>query len=501
MNLIIPGSTPNSINSTSSLSTILLQPTIGSSFTFTAGQVIEATVQQIINSVVWLKTDGQMLQARTETPLQLGQQVQLKVAEVGPMRVSLQLQNQTTSSLSNLQVMNERGIETLLASWGLEADSINLEIAQALLTHAQTLQPDDIQDIRLLWHTMSSLPQLLATDTGAMPNQLEALTFLHTHQLPVSSESLALVKSLLNDLPPFTQQLTKLQTHLDDALRQLYGAEKGNPALEQLHDTFLTARTELANWLSSSEHSSEQISKSLNQFITQIGTPPEAELASTIPNTATLSSLPLEMPEGKALLTLKADTEANLTSNPLHRLTSAISEALASQTNLDKPTTAVLHRLADQLDQFTNNLGGLHLANLSTTHNQVPEPYYFFPIPVSTPNGPGTAELKVYQQPGQHQVDPKNMRLALLLDLPTLGEIAIDLTIFERHLNGRVLSGRMETNNLVETELDELYQGLKNLGYQVDTLSCDLLKHSTFNVERSTANVQHLVFNGIDVSA
>lgn len=501
MNLITPGSTPNPTNTQATPGSVYIQPSTGTTFTFAAGQMIKATVQQIINSVVWLKAEGQVLQARTETPLQVGQQVQLKVIEVGPSKVNLQLEN---STLPSPLIGGEKGgVEILLASWGLAIDQANVAIAQALLTLTQTLQFDDIQDIRAQWQTLSSSPQLATTDAEVAHQQLEALTFLHTHQLPVSRESLALAQNWLNGLPPLSKQLTELQMHLDDALWQLYRAKGNEPALEQLQDTLLAAHTALAKWSVLPERSGEQISRSLNQIITQIGTPVEAELALAIPDAVEPSPppLPLETPTGKVMLALKAETEATPLANPLHRLASVLTAVLAHRANLDEPTLAVLHRLADQLNQFSDDLSALHLANINTPHNQLVEPYYFFPIPVSTPDGLCTAQLKVYQQPGQEEVDPQNMRLALLLDLPSLGEIAIDLTVFERHLSGHILSRRDETHHLIETEVGTLQLSLSNLGYQVDALSCDLLKHPTLNVPHTRLNAERAIFNGLDLSA
>jgi hypothetical protein len=120
-------------------------------------------------------------------------------------------------------------------------------------------------------------------------------------------------------------------------------------------------------------------------------------------------------------------------------------------------------------------LGAIQLSNLANTTDPIGEQYYLFPIPLATSNGPHTAHLKIYRRPGQNSVDPENLRLALLLDLPELGEIAIDLAVFERHLSGKILSGQQQTHQLVAVELDELREGLKGLGYQVDSLTCDLL--------------------------
>jgi hypothetical protein len=178
---------------------------------------------------------------------------------------------------------------------------------------------------------------------------------------------------------------------------------------------------------------------------------------------------------------------------PLARLALALDEAL-KQARLDGPATQALRGLADQLELVSKDLGAVHLSNLANSPSQAVEPYYFFPIPVNTPAGPQTAQLKVYGQPGQRAINPGNVRLALLLDLPSLGEIAVELTILQRHLSGRILSGRVETHRLVETELPQLRESLSQLGYRIEILSGDLL-------DKPVSSVQPAKLTAIDVSA
>ena len=141
----------------------------------------------------------------------------------------------------------------------------------------------------------------------------------------------------------------------------------------------------------------------------------------------------------------------------------------------DDSTRPILRRIADQLDLVSKDLGAIQLANLSQPQTAPTEQHYLFPIPLSTPAGPHTAQLKVYRRPGESAIDPKNVRLALLLDLPELGQLAISLTVFERHIGGQILSADPQTRQLVDLSLDQLVESLHNLGYTVNNLSSDLL--------------------------
>jgi hypothetical protein len=429
-----------------------------------------------------------MLQARTQVPLQPEQQVMLKVVEANPLRIHLQVQNPVPQNTSF-------DFKALLTSWGLEADEVNLTIAQALLAHAHTVNPDDVKAIRATWQSLLAFAPSLTTNEGNETAQLEALTFLHVSKLPINGETLVLARRWLNGLSPLIGRLAELQQSLDDVLWQLYRFEAGKPGRDELHDILLSVRTEIAHWPISPDQPLEKVMADLTSLIRQLSTPPEAKVAA-LPLLNSPSFLASEaapsLKEG-ALAAHPAQSGKNVESDPLQSLTSAVAKAL-SQGNFDRVTTQALHRLADQLDLLANDLGASHLANLAHTLNPATEPYYSFPLLLATPAGPRQAQLKVYPQPGQHTIDPQNLRLAILLDLPALGEIAVDLTIFERHLNGKILSRQPQTHQLVEGELDQLHDGLSNLGYRVDGLISGLLTVSASKNQPST-------FNGIDVSA
>lgn len=478
--------------------TEIIQSLPGKPDAFTADQLIKATVQQVLDSVVWLKLDGQMLQARTQIPLQPDQQVLLKVVEASPLRVHLQVQHPAPQNPS-------LDFTTLLPTWGLEADDVNLAIAQALLTQARTVTPADVEAIRTVWRALPALDPGLAGTLNGATKAIEALTYLHLAKLPLNGETLALARHWLNGLPPLTERLAGLQQSLDDVLQQLYRFEGSLPARDELRETLLSVRTQLANWPVSPDQTREKVVAGLVTLARHLGMPAEAKVASSplITSTALPPANPAAelVPANLAAFLEKGawpisitKTEESIQPEPLERLISAVNKALG-QDNLDAPTTRALHRLAGHLDQLANDLNAGHLANLANTLNPTVEPCYAFPLLLATPNGPRQAQLKIYPQPGQAHVDPQNVRLAILLDLPSLGEIAIDLTVFEQHLSGKILSRQPQTHRLVEVELGHLSAGLSSLGYQIDALTSGLL-----TTLASPPN-QPPDFSGIDLSA
>jgi hypothetical protein len=176
------------------------------------------------------------------------------------------------------------------------------------------------------------------------------------------------------------------------------------------------------------------------------------------------------------------------TLNPLQRLITAVRETV-SQTSLDQHTTQLLHTLSNQLETIQRDLGAIQLANMSNAPQPAMEPYYMFPIPLQTPEGPVTAQLRVFRRNSQNQpLDPDNLRLALLLELPGLGDIAVKLSVFKQHLSGQIFSGRHDTERLVATELEELHNRLTGLGYHVDSLTSDILTTNQQSTEPELAN-------------
>lgn len=510
----------------------------------TTGQLLRATVQSVTNSLVRLNVDGKMLTARTEVPLQPQQKVLLEVTQSNPIHVTMQVLKQAAApqspSIGSPTLPAQLG--TMLNAWGVEADEINLTIAQGLLKHGQSITPADIQTVRNLWRGLAD----------HQPNQLDTVAYLHTKQLPVNKEAVTLAEQWLNASPKITQQLTNLRLSLSETYSHLQSraGKPGFPA--RLASTIQTALAEMSQWSVSTDTPPQELTARLTHLIKSLGTPPEAELARSQANVANPTQLPVQRngqplpasppvgvqansgsvagetpppanpvkggeppltgsgnqvapPHGEiatqAAKPLATEPTASLP-NPIHRLASAINETLA-RPDLDEATRQTLGRLSGQLEETAKALGSLQLSNASNPINPTSNHAYFFPIPLNLPGGDQTAQLKVYRQPGRRNVDPDNMRLALLLDLPGLGEIAVNLSVYrsERQLTGEILSGQAQTNQLVTAELADLHDSLSALGYQVNSLTADMLPVEERNKFGAEAETMTLTLSQVNVRA
>lgn len=523
-----------------------IQPTSAAAMSVAEGQLIRATVQQVTDQTVLLNIAGQLISAKTEVPLQPRQQVLLNVQQAEPDQITLQIvsdtaaRSNTTATASTTAPMPEslaQNAQQMLASWGMPADAVNVQLAEALLTHAHTLNPQDLQAARQAW---VQLP-------NPTPADLNAVAFLQAHRLPLSAESVSLAKEWLNGLPPIANRLTTLQQTLTAVLNQVQPAAQNNPALTQLTQVLQSTLEQIAQWHITPDTPPTEIAARLESLVVNLNTPPEASLAkqpavvitakaampapgqppvaaddgstqtTTAPNTGTpatttagkASAAPTPAASGQtaaqpapttaptASVALPANTPLD---NPLYRLAHIVSNALADA-NLPPAQASALNQLSQQLHNLAQDLGAVQLSNLANTLATETGQYYLFPVPLHHPDGTQTtAQLKIFRQPGQKSVNPENTRVALLLDLPSLGEIAIDLSVFKRQISGRVLTGQSETNALVAANLDDLRTRLSTLGYRVEALSTAMLTEKTTDdaVSAQTGTPQKLT--AIDVS-
>lgn len=462
------------------------------------GQLVQATVQRVAGEQVLLNLGGLVVAARSEVPLQAQQRVLLEVVAADQAQVSLRLIGRADGAAvaSEAQAAPIKGqtdgLQTLLVSWGLEGDEVDQAIARSLLAYGQTVSPEDVMNVRGQWQ--------------ALPNHqlgdLATLSYLHVNRLPVSRESLALAQHWLNGSPALTERLSDVQQALEQALVRLRGMAESHPTLAGLRDMLQRASEQLAGLRLSGDMSAPELATRLANLLRELGTPPEAELArrlTALPRPVALSTDDASSAEASGVQRLAVSarpmpTRAEASPNEpalarpeiglergeaersglLRQLGRMLGEALADP-KLDASLAQPLQRLNEQLAWLAKDLGATQLANLATTANPSVPDCYLFAVPMDTNQGPRTAYLKIYRQPEERELDPNNLRVALLLDMPELGEMAINLVLFERRLSGQFLCARPETPAIIDVELDELREQLKALGLRVDRLSSEVL--------------------------
>jgi hypothetical protein len=155
-------------------------------------------------------------------------------------------------------------------------------------------------------------------------------------------------------------------------------------------------------------------------------------------------------------------------------LLSETSKILANP-QLEEKLSHLIHSLKETLQNLGDAINANHLGNLVSTSEFMAAPFYSFPLSLTTPEGPVAAQLKLHKNTSADKINPENMRLALLLDMPKLGEIVVNLQVFERNITGQILSARADTNLLIETQIDELRNNLGKQGYQIGSIIPGLL--------------------------
>lgn len=506
-----------------------IKPAMPGTVAVSEGQLIRATVQQVMDQTVLLNVAGQLISAKTDVPLEPRQQVLLNVQQAGAEQITLQIipdpaaEAQTASAAVAAPPATETPLAKnalqLLTQWGLPPDEINLQLTEALITHGKSVSAEDVAAARQAW---VNLP-------NPSPADLNAVAFLQANKLPISSESVSLANQWLNGLPPIANQISTLQETLSSVLSQLPPPTAATPELAQLTNVLQSTLNQIAQWNITPDTPPAEIAARLESLVVNLNTPPEAALAKqpavvivqqqlsaegtsaqTQPNgtaaattqsgattaqpanTSSQPAAPQNTPVAppaangnapapnsthsapQAAQTVNIPTKIQV-SNPLHQLAHTISEALA-QGNLPPAQADALHQLSQQVQHLTQDLGALQISNLAQAINTETGQFYLFPVPLRHADGSQTtAKLKIFRQAGHSTVNPENTRLALLLDLPSLGEIAIDLTVFKREISGRVLTGEKSTGKLVAKNIDDLEARLQSIGYHVDRLTTAML--------------------------
>jgi flagellar hook-length control protein FliK len=467
------------------------------------GQILNAVVKNIVDNFVQLEVYGRILTARSEVPLSPRQQVQLEVINAQSNKIILRLSEFPLSTVPRQQIDLPASIRALLGSWNLEADDTNLEIAKTLLSLQKPLTAQDILAVRGLWCRI----------TDSKLADLDTITFLYANRIPVQKESITIADHLLMYKDALAHRLNETKSVLDQMLTQLQSSLTKQSILNPQFRALETQIARIVDWSIPIELSPPQISQSLQRFLIDFGRPLEAELATHISTldaseeslelrlhsndlSGAVSSTDTFLPvaevtssrEKKALATQVNALSAlmKVSGGIPDRLITVISDLL-SNLDLDDQIAQLVRNFEDPLQNLALDTSANHLSNLVTTSEVNSSPFYCFPLPLLLPEGAGTGYLTIHKNIGEEKINPDNMRLALLLDLPELGEITVKLQIVKKHITGQITSSREKTYELIETQISDLHDALKKQGYQTSKFVIDVAakNHQPSPQERS----------------
>ena len=390
-----------------------------------------------------------------------------------------------------------------MTEWGLAVDATNIALARALLAQQGSVNRIEVQTLRSLWNRLSNSTAhspVQSDATTAPPDRAaaKALATLYANQLPITPTTMELAHEWVNGPPQLAHSLAELENALTDAIRQLRSPGQHSLAAQDLLAELEQAVQRTALWSVPLDSSATIVARRLPASLAAAGIPQDTMLSEYTDLAGLLQRAergegPLASADVQALLQAVGEAESDNPGRWLQHLASKVHSFL-SQLDADSRLTPSLLRLQGQIDRVATDLASIQLINTGHSATMAADVAYMFPLPMTTPDGPSTAYIKVYRRNGHSEIDPQNVRLALIFDLPELGEMTFNLSIVEQRLNGQILTLRDRTHHLVLEQLSELRDNLDQLGYQVEGLTCGRLVTSPGNDETVSQNTSsHLI--------
>jgi hypothetical protein len=398
-------------------------------------QRLTAEVLQVSGVNVVLSIDGVRVVARLTSEdqaaaLQDRRVAQFIVRDLTSNQLVFQLAPQAGQSQA-IPAASPDLARALLAQLGLPATEANLTAMGAMLARGL---PAETPVLSQLQSVLNQLGAWGASEASTAAGLLAA-------GLPLTSGTLNLA---LNASPETIQAFTRLLSLLQGiSPRRLTG--KGTEALQNALSEMLMASPE---WSSSPESMLEGLKKA----ITMLGRSVESALAEEAQPTqgknATLASA-----QSKGLLALLA-LRREVASNGPRELTEAIDRFLD----------------ALRLQQFKSS-------------DVEPAPgrseWLQLNLPLQMPPPPGSAQHPAFHQASlriaykregdERRVDPAFTRLLIAVDLEGGQQLEVDLSVVQHKIGMQVTASLEELCNLAKEELSSFTQGLRELGYDLQT--------------------------------
>jgi len=489
--------------------TVPLNGAIATLRRFDPGQVLHGRVLAVRGSQVLISLLGEQITAESLLPLRVGQVLDLVVREARPDRITLRIATEVEGKAPVLQPFTDQDVNELLIEQHLPTDPTNMLIARSLIRNKLPVTGANVPAIR---HALSFIEAPAA-------EEVDAAVFLIARELPVTPQSLELAKSALLQPNSLGARVQALATQLVDLLARpaREGAATGlpQPLLAQAQRVL-----EDLPLLLPDQAQGRTLAGLIRQALDQIATPTEARLARILqepgvalsgpdapagqtttpsPDMGPTQTVIIEPPptSGRYTDVLQADGQHTLSAPPQHR-TQEASHDFRQQLALLEDTLAqaatelphqhaarpMLHSLQATIRELISMVEADQLTNVGLPPPTQAQGYFLFHLPIGT--GQDTAEVRLYYQRQDHakRIDPENTHLAFLLQVSRLGQVDVHVDLYQKHLRCRIECARQDATDLFQESSYELEEGLRTIGYVVDSIQTVTSAGSEARTER-----------------
>ncbi len=503
-------------------------------------QTVRATVLDISNGRALLDLgSGQKLLASTNLDLPLGAQVELRVQEITPQQVALQLVSPEGDSTDAVTRPDAQWIGELLTTLSIANDGVNRAIALELVQQGLTVEPDLVSRVRTALEGLTrSLPE--ASDAGdpsavvagshpdvtvegqqgagnpaageavlspPLQEVLPAVVRLAALRLPITSQTVALASTWTEDVPPWDKQTSALLSALADTLAV---EPQGNGQPAPARPLLMQVMARVAAWPLQEDQPPTGMAGQVRHLLEELGTSVERHLLNSetpVPSGEQPASLPATQGQPSA------STEIATVPPPPQETAPQLADGvvnLATQSSAGKPAVVVRdqvllyqlrelatrvaddpgtspvrrevwQQLTQRVDSLLQHVQGEHLFNVRQPAAHVADPFYNFPLPLAAPDGLQAGQVRVYWQAGSgaddkpQRVDPKDVRLLFRLNMSDLGPVEIDLVVWQNRVRAHFRSDSEPVRALSRQHAGDLRQGLGRLGFAVEQFHASVL--------------------------
>jgi len=390
------------------------------------GQFIHGKVLSLLpeNKAI-LSVNGSKLLARLEVPISQGENAWFMVMPPENGEVKLKWMKGRNKNLNFSELING-----VIKQFNLKNSKTNQNLITELIRNQIPINKD----------VVNNLVQLLDNDTS-ITDVLHATKLLLDRNLPISSHSIRAVHEFING-----EGLMQKITQLNDEIAFLPLSSKNS--IESLLEQTTQKGKELLEIVKlDKEISKDQILPRLIKYFKEID----------VRNTQTEVEL---IPEQQTI-TLKKSLEQLYTIK-------------------DNLPNKILTKLEESLYHIT----GQQLLTIPD-HSPINQTVFQFPgfLPFSTE----PTYIQVHSKKKQNQViDPEDLRLVFLFQLTNLGDMMVEVNIYQKQLSIQVFGDAPYTKEYVKKFEPFIIENIKSYGYQISGVSVKSFRQKSGNKNQSS---------------